>query len=642
MWSCWLLWIELGVQAVEPTADQARVWQERAECLISTCVQRRQQSDLPWADAEVCGKAVLWILRHREFYKPTDLQATEAVLQLGESRLAMLERREVSWEQRPGTSVALGYISDLDASVQPYVVTLPSDYVPQDRRRWPLFVVLHGRNAQLHEVGFIQTFEGKKIKEPLRWIQLDVFGRTNNAYRWAGEVDVWEAIAAVKQRYSIDDQRIVLWGFSMGGAGAWHLGVHYPDQWCAVGAGAGFAETLTYLKIKENLPDWQRILLRIYDAADYAANAHNVPMVGYGGELDKQLEAARLMSQRAREEGAEIKLLIGSQTEHKFHPQSWREFLDFLEEAAARGRPAFPLPRTIQFVTYTVKYNTCFWLSIEQQIHPLERSQVQATRDEHDCLHVKTENVSLLQLARGAGEQVMLDGEGPFPLRTAAEGILPGVYYSREQGHWRVLGARESHEDLLQPAKRKRRHLQGPIDDAFMRPFVCVRPSGQPWSEEHAAWCRFQLERFAAEYDKYFRATLPIVMDNQVTEEMMQQKNLVLFGDPGSNSVLARVIDRLPIRWDRVHCEVAKRHLDLQRQAFVLVYPNPLAPARYVVLNSGHTFHEPEFRGSNALLYPRLGDVGIINFSRLTDGRYQETIEWSAHFNNVWEWDHEP
>ena len=58
------------------------------------------------------------------------------------------------------------------------------------------------------------------------------------------------------KRYKIDPRRIVLRGFSMGGAGAWHLGLHYPDRWAAVEAGAGFTETKRYAK-QDNLPAYQ-------------------------------------------------------------------------------------------------------------------------------------------------------------------------------------------------------------------------------------------------------------------------------------------------------------------------------------------------------------------------------------------------
>ena len=41
-------------------------------------------------------------------------------------------------------------------------------------------------------------------------------------------------------RNLIDPARIVLRGFSMGGAGTWHLGLHHPDQFCVPGAGSRF------------------------------------------------------------------------------------------------------------------------------------------------------------------------------------------------------------------------------------------------------------------------------------------------------------------------------------------------------------------------------------------------------------------
>jgi hypothetical protein len=37
-----------------------------------------------------------------------------------------------------------------------------------------------------------------------------------------------------------------------------------------------------------------------------------------------------------------------------------------------------------------------------------------------------------------------------------------------------------------------------------------------------------------------------------------------------------------------------------------------LNPKKYVVINSGHTFGEAEFKGTNALLFPRLGDYAVL------------------------------
>jgi hypothetical protein len=42
-------------------------------------------------------------------------------------------------------------------------------------------------------------------------------GRYCNASKLAGEVDLFEALDAVKRQYQIDENRIVIRGFSMGG-----------------------------------------------------------------------------------------------------------------------------------------------------------------------------------------------------------------------------------------------------------------------------------------------------------------------------------------------------------------------------------------------------------------------------------------
>ena len=52
-----------------------------------------------------------------------------------------------------------------------------------------------------------------------------------------GEADVFEAIAAVKRRFKIDDKRVMLRGFSMGGEGAWHMALHHPDRFAAAESG---------------------------------------------------------------------------------------------------------------------------------------------------------------------------------------------------------------------------------------------------------------------------------------------------------------------------------------------------------------------------------------------------------------------
>ena len=59
---------------------------------------------------------------------------------------------------------------------------------------------------------------------------------------------------------------------------------------------------------------------------------------------------------------------------------------------------------------------------------------------------------------------------------------------------------------------------------------------------------------------------------------------------------------------------------------------NPINPLRYVVVNSGHTFGAQEFRLTNALLFPRLGDYAVFEVgSKGTDPKD------SGYFDEDWE-----
>src|SRR4029450_9134996 len=101
--------------------------------------------------------------------------------------------------------------------------------------------------------------------------------------------------------------------------------------------------------------------------------------------------------------------------------------------------------------------------------------------------------------------------------------------------------------------------------------------------------------------------------DRAVSAADIADYNLILFGDPGSNSMMARVRRDLPIRWSKSAIEVAGRSFTAADHVPVLIYPNPLNPRRYIVFNSGHTFGDEDFRGTNAWLYPRLADYSVLN-----------------------------
>lgn len=620
-----------------PPADQKPAIEEKLEQLRER-INQLKKSDLDdhlLADVEVYAKAAEWILRHEEFYKPEYAKQTLKALDTGLARVDLLKNKQSPWEHAPGRTIR-GYQSSVDESYQPYALSLPESYRKESEARLPLHLVLHGRGATLNEVSFIQSHDGKPAAKDQNWIQVDVFGRTNNAYRWSGESDVFEAFDDVRRRYRVDENRVVLHGFSMGGAGSWHLGLHHPSKWCSVGPGAGFVDFYKYQKVTEPLPFYQDLALHIYNPVDYAMNAFNVPVCTYGGELDPQLAASQEMVAAAEKLGVRIKMLIGPKTEHKFHPDSQKEFMAFHQERQTEGRKTFPGAKKIRFVTYTLKYNTCDWLTVEEMIEMYRPAMVEASLDEeNNILKVKTQNVAVLQIARDLAPHVELDGN-KLPLLQAAEGLLPGVYYEFDGGGWRTMTYDASLGFPKNTELRKRHNLQGPIDDAFMQPFVCVRGTGTPWSAAHAEWANWNLTRFETEFDKWLRGRIRIINDKDVTSELMADKNLILFGDPGSNSYLATVLSRLPLKWTKQSIEINGEKYDPATHGVSLIHPNPMNPRRYIVINSGHTMHEEDFKKSNAWLFPRLGDIAVQKFEKSAEGGYKESVQYADFFNGNW------
>jgi dienelactone hydrolase len=601
------------------------------------------------ADVEIYAKAAEWIVRHGEFYNEKYAGWTVAGIDRGLVRAEDLKAAKPGWSSATGR-LSRGFVSRVDRSVQPYGLVIPSDYGKEPERKWRLDVELHGRGANLNEVSFLNAHDSAQpVPADQDFIQLDIFGRTNNAYRWAGETDVFEAIESVKRRYRIDDRRIVLRGFSMGGAGSWHLGLHHPDKWCSVGPGAGFTDTKKYQKITAPLSPWEDSALHIYDAEDYAINAFNVPIVAYGGEDDPQLAASRGIKETLEKLDVKFTLepdslnetttdipflyLVGPKTGHQFHPDSRKRAMEFHATHAAGGTPYFR--DRVRFVTYTLKYPGAFGYTILRMNEHYQPATIEASRGADGVVDVRTTNVALLEVSRGVGPQVRLGGD-VHDLETAAGGSLPTVLFASRGGNWELMDYVPSLGELRRNYAVKRPGLQGPIDDAFTGPFLCVRGTGEPWSPALAAYANWSLDRFAREWDKYLRGKLPIKNDTDVTEQDIENNNIILFGDPGSNRLLAEILPRLPLEWARESIRLGDATFATQDHVPVLIYPNPKNARRYVVINTGHTFHAKEFQSSNAQLYPRLGDFAVLQLAATSDNGFEEKPVKAGIFNEQW------
>jgi hypothetical protein len=389
--------------------------------------------------------------------------------------------------------------------------------------------------------------------------------------------------------------------------------------------------------LPEKLPAYQEACLRIYDAADYAENAVNVPIVAYAGENDPQLQAARTVQARLKPLGIPMTLLMAPGLKHEFPPEWQKKAEEEYGKHLVNGKAEYP--QRVHFVTYTLKYNSCNWVSIHNLEKHYERALVHAELQENGYT-IKTANVRALEIDLPGGStrkklDVVIDDQRLEVRPYLTAGSTLHLYLEKRGGKWTdILPERLATDQVRQ--LRKASNMQGPIDDAFTNAFVCVRGTGKAWHEATQKYADESLERFAREWSKYFRGELPIKNDEDVSPEDLTTKNLILFGDPASNSLIAQAIDALPLHWTKEDIQVGATKVSAANHLPAMIYPSPLQAGRYVVINSGHTFHAADFQGTNARLFPRLGDYALIKPSPKQDDPLAFEVVTAGLFDDSW------
>ncbi len=591
-------------------------------------------------DVQIYHNAVRYALAQDEFYQTNQVGVARSLLKQGTERAQALRDGKAPWTTQTGL-VARGYLSRIDGSVQPYGMVVPASFVPGGA---PLRLDfwIHGRGENLTELSFIndrQRSPGEFV--PPNAFVLHLYGRYCCANKFAGEIDLFEALEHAKKNYPVDDNRLVVRGFSMGGAGCWQFAAHFPGVFCAAAPGAGFAETADFLKVfqKETVqPAWyEKKLWHMYDCTDYAINFFNLPTVAYSGEIDSQKQAADIMEKAMAAEGLKMTHIIGPKTAHSYEKNAKVEINRRLGSIAEKGRD--PLPEHVRFTTWTLRYNKSHWVTVDGLEQHWERARVDADiDDENDSFKVATKNVSALTLTIPSGHY-------PFPINKRAKIILDGqkldaplaetdrswtAHFSKSGKKWALL------EKTDDGSLAKRHGLQGPIDDAFMDSFLMVHPTGPALNEKVGAWAAAEEAHAVDHWRRQFRGEARVKDDSAVTDEDIAAHNLILWGDPSSNKVLAKIAGKLPIKWDVQSVRVGAQVFASADHVPVLVYPNPLNPKKYVVLNSGFTFREYDYL-NNARQISKLPDFAIVDVSKPVTARLPGGIATAGFFGEQWE-----
>lgn len=184
--------------------------------------------------------------------KPYETAAKErlALLRM-EADLTQAEASRDMFAMRTGP-VRRAFRSRIDNTLQPYCVRIPAGYEPGKPRKYPLIVYLHGSasdETSLAGVDYLSDGE---------YIELAPRGRgPSNAFtRDHAQEDIEEAIAAVIQSYPVDETRIILTGFSMGGYGVYRTFYEHPARYKALAVSSGQPDLASHYFPGEDHPNF--------------------------------------------------------------------------------------------------------------------------------------------------------------------------------------------------------------------------------------------------------------------------------------------------------------------------------------------------------------------------------------------------
>jgi pimeloyl-ACP methyl ester carboxylesterase len=590
-------------------------------------------------DVLVFREAVRIALEYNEFFKADEAAKAQRVLDEGLLRASQLLNKQAPWTTATGTIVR-GYVSKIDGSIQPYGLVIPAGWRATDAAPWRLDTWFHGRSETLSELNFVFDRMSKPGEfAPPDAIMIHLYGRYCNANKFAGEVDLFEALEATKRHYRIDENRIFARGFSMGGAASWHIGAHHAGLWAAVAPGAGFAETAVYQNFASKgivKPWYEQKLWRLYDATGYAANFFQTPLIAYSGEKDKQMQAALIMAENLRKEGLELAHVIGPDTEHKYHPASKIDIEKRLAAIAKDGRD--PYPASLRFSTYTLRYNRMRWLVLDGLEEHWEPARVKADVSDKGDVSIEATNVSAFSVDFGPGGWKHAPDHQPM---VRINGQVVKANKPQTDRSWKASFVKTGNTWALRdpaaaPALAKANGLQGPIDDAFMDSFLMVLPTGESASPLVKKWTQAESTQAIQQWRAQFRGEARVKKDSEVTAEDIANSNLVVWGDPASNSLLARLLPQLPLTWNASTLAIGKESCQAASCLPVMIYPNPLNPKRYIVLNSGPTMRADSWP-SNSLQTPRLPDVALVDLNEAPGPSRPGKILWADFFNEQWQ-----
>lgn len=464
---------------------------------------------------------------------------------------------------KPGPQV-LTIHSNVDDSEQPYALYIPPSYDPQ--KKYPLVIMLHGAGSN-HRLALRRVFgksnaNGENDVEASRyfpkWDDVDFIvaaplARGTMGYQGVAEGDVYDVLADVKSRFSIDEDRTYLTGLSMGGGGTLWIGLTRPDVWAALAPVCPAPPRGT---------------------EEFLSNSLNLPMHFFHGDADKAVpvSVSRDWVEKLKGNGTKTEYVEYPGVEHNSWEKAYENGYIF-EWFSKHKRNLFP--EQVKFSSKNYRYKKAYWIEFDL-LTPGTVSRIDARFTGDNQITITTDNLQAFTLClaghprfnAGVPVQIVLNGKKIKATATNNE-----ISFTLKDGKW-------VNQRSLPAESGKRIGAEGPISDAFSGRHIYVfGTKGDPSPEQLKA--RMDAATHAANWAQYRNAFLGRVMvfprvvaDREVRPSDLESANLILFGTAETNTIIEKFSSSLPMQLPEAS----------DGKGLLYVYP---VGGRYVVIQSG-------------------------------------------------------
>ncbi len=506
---------------------------------------------------------------------------TEEAEQLVQS----LEQGKSPYAERTGV-VRRAYRSRLDGNLQPYVIFVPRVYKPNGKPL-PLVVASHGLGnrpevalrvvvGEAPEGGFQGTHEARHFSglPDMGAFIVAPWQFGNSGQRHLGEADLLHVIDEVRAHYPINDRRVSITGYSLGGTVSFVLPLHYPDVFSSSAPLCGYPDLLDWGSIrKPRHTPWEDVLLSKRYIVNWAENGLHVPLFMVHGGKDEP-RRSEVVAKRYQALGYAHELDVQEDLDHNVWDYGYEDG-DMIRRLIGRKRP--DVPERVRFVTGEWRYDRAYWVRLLGFVSPDKFADIDARYSKRDAsVTVQAKNVEsfaleLKQLGLKKQPRVSINGktiEVPADSETA--------YFVQQGGEFVLVTSEPSR------AGRKRAGVSGPLDDVDRHGKIIVYGTQDPAQTEEN---RMVAEHFAS-FDT-FAARFVVKSDVEITEPEIAAQSLVLIGNSKSNRITALLEPSLPVRFEAQAITFRGKRYEGEDVGVSFIYPHPKNEREYVVVHAG-------------------------------------------------------